>query len=280
MPRYAIFDLDNCLSNDLPRIPLIDWSQEDSDKRYAAYHDKCGEDDAGNLSVYRRVTATHTPVFLTARPAAVALQTRAWISRWLGVSNPILMMRNTGDRRPSVDVKRWQLDQLTSHYNVALEDIKVAYDDRQDIVDMYNGFGIIGMLMSIHDVCAYKKPASDWPKAAALLKELGFPSKEASATTKPQVTAADVLQQMANTFRERNAVYGDNFKMVAKLMAVLFPQGVPSELVTQDQFHLFELLLVKVSRYAISSLTHKDSIHDAAVYAAMCEAILTNQEKG
>lgn len=262
MTRYCIFDLDNCLSNDIARIPLIDWSQDDPEKRYAAYHAQCGEDDAGNLNVYRRVTATHIPVFLTARPVEVALQTRAWISHWLGVSNPRIMMRNRGDSRPSVDVKRWQLDQLFDSYGIKLEDIKVAYDDRQDIVDMYNGFGIVGMLMSIHDVCAYKKPAA------------------AQSVATSTVTAADILQEMANTFRERNAVYGDNFKMVAKLMAVLFPKGVPSELVTQDQFHLVELILVKLSRYAISNLTHKDSVRDLGVYAAMCEAILTNQEKG
>ncbi len=91
------------------------------------------------------------------------------------------------------------------------------------------------------------------------------------------MTAADILSEMAATYRERNAVYGDNFRMVAKLMAVLFPKGVPSELVVQDQFHLFELICVKLSRYAISNLTHIDSIHDAGVYAAMCEAI--NLEK-
>lgn len=87
-------------------------------------------------------------------------------------------------------------------------------------------------------------------------------------------TAADVLQEMADTYRERNAIYGSNFKMVAPLVAVLFPDGVPPELVTTHQWHLFELKLVKLSRFAISNLTHVDSIHDDAVYSAMIEAIL------
>ncbi len=89
-------------------------------------------------------------------------------------------------------------------------------------------------------------------------------------------TAADVLQEMANTFRKRNAVYGSNYEMVAPLMSVLFPDGVPSKLVTQHQFHLFELILVKLSRFAISDLKHVDSIHDLAVYGAMIESVLTN----
>ena len=90
--------------------------------------------------------------------------------------------------------------------------------------------------------------------------------------------AAMILDQMADTFRQRNAVYGDNYRMVAKLMKVLFPNGVPSEVVFSDQFHLFELKLVKLSRFAISGLTHIDSIHDDAVYAAMLESILHEKE--
>jgi hypothetical protein len=90
---------------------------------------------------------------------------------------------------------------------------------------------------------------------------------------KPELLAAEKLEAMAETFRARNKVYGSNYKMVGKLMKVLFPNGVPKDLVFEDHFHLFELMLVKLSRYAISNLTHTDSIHDAAVYAAMCEAI-------
>lgn len=93
-------------------------------------------------------------------------------------------------------------------------------------------------------------------------------------------TAADILEDMAKTFRERNAVYGDNYKMVAKLVAVLFPKGVPPELVITDQWHLFELKLVKLSRFAISNLTHQDSIHDDGVYSAMIEAIILQQNEG
>lgn len=92
-------------------------------------------------------------------------------------------------------------------------------------------------------------------------------------------SAADILEDMAKTFRERNAVYGDNYKMVAKLVAVLFPKGVPPELVITDQWHLFELKLVKLSRFAISNLTHQDSIHDDGVYSAMIEAAIQNGKK-
>ena len=87
--------------------------------------------------------------------------------------------------------------------------------------------------------------------------------------------AADILAEMANTFRERNKVYGDNYKRVGDVMIAMFPSGV--QLRTAEDFntwHLFELMIVKLTRFANTDLTHKDSIHDAAVYAAMVESLL------
>ena len=91
------------------------------------------------------------------------------------------------------------------------------------------------------------------------------------------VDVAGSLEAAAGIFRERNAVYGSNFKMVGPLMAILFPAGVPVELLRHDAFHLFELVLVKLSRLAISGLTHQDSAQDAAVYCAMIDAIIQHQ---
>lgn len=87
----------------------------------------------------------------------------------------------------------------------------------------------------------------------------------------------DLLEAMAQTYRERNAVYGDNFKNVGNVMTALFPNGL--ELKTADDFnrwHLFELVIVKLTRFANSGLTHIDSIHDAAVYTAMVESLTTD----
>lgn len=97
---------------------------------------------------------------------------------------------------------------------------------------------------------------------------------------KQRRTAADILIEMGETYRVRNAVYGDNYKMVSKLVEALFPKGVPSALVITPQWHLFELQLVKLSRFAVSGLTHVDSVHDMAVYGAMIEMILTQPEEG
>jgi lysophospholipase L1-like esterase len=118
--------------------------------------------------------------------------------------------------------------------------------------------------MSIHD--PYVPPASHF---AGVL-----------GTTAPTPrNAADILQEMSDTYRERNAVYGDNFRMVGPIMKLLFPGGVLPELLGSDQFHLFELAVVKMSRLAVSGLTHQDSARDLGVYAAMIESIINSQQK-
>lgn len=89
----------------------------------------------------------------------------------------------------------------------------------------------------------------------------------------------EILEEMARTFRERNAIYGDNWNMVGRMMVVMFPHGVQLQTTEDyDLWHLFELMIVKLSRFAVAGLGHKDSIHDLAVYAAMVEGIL-NQRK-
>ena len=69
----------------------------------------------------------------------------------------------------------------------------------------------------------------------------------------------------------------DNYKMVGKLMAVLFPHGVPKALLHGDVLHLFTMKLGKLSRFANSGLTHIDSIHDDAVYSAIIESCLRDK---
>lgn len=115
----------------------------------------------------------------------------------------------------------------------------------------------------------------EMPDAPPTRGEEAPPYKSPPGTT---ISAADILEEAGDTFRTRNAAYGSNYKMVGKIMAILFPDGVPVELLGADQFHLVELIVVKLSRYAISGLTHIDSARDGAVYFAMCEMVNRNKE--
>lgn len=93
------------------------------------------------------------------------------------------------------------------------------------------------------------------------------------------ISPADILADMATTYRERNTVYGDNWKNVGQVMMSLFPNGVHLGTAKAfNEWHLFELIVVKLTRFANSKLTHADSIHDIAVYAAMIEAAIKKKE--
>lgn len=84
------------------------------------------------------------------------------------------------------------------------------------------------------------------------------------------MTPAEILDEMANTFRERGKLYGDNYKRLGAVMEALFPDGVFLR-DAQDflQWHLFEMMVMKLTRLAVTHMSHEDSAHDLGVYAAM-----------
>lgn len=263
--KYVIFDLDNCLADDRARIPLINWSEAHPDKRYAEYHRDVSNDRVGNYSVYSDLILGegHTPIFMTARPHTVGRSnvhkmTLDWIRDNLGAENPILLMRNVGDHRPSIELKREQLTHL-SDYDVALTDIVWAYDDRADIVAMYAKHGIPAEVLAIHDVCAYTPPVR--PVLARSAKR-----------------APDFLEDGAATFRERNAIYGDTYLEFGRMCAAIFPEGIRVEPGDVDGFNRLGVLVQaigKIARYGanLNKGGHQDSAHDLMVYAAMLEEV-------
>lgn len=111
------------------------------------------------------------------------------------------------------------------------------------------------------------------PKAEAM-PEMGKPRPP---TAQPPAFAAPdaILMNMARTYRDRNAVYGDNFLRLGQTMHAMFPQGLTLQ-GPDDWIRLYFLFLqqVKLSRYATNfkSGGHKDSVHDAAVYGALLES--------
>lgn len=94
-------------------------------------------------------------------------------------------------------------------------------------------------------------------------------------TPTSNTSGADILEQAAKVFRERNQNYKDNYIRLGKALEAMFPQGLT--LYTAEEwtrFYFFMLMLVKVSRYAVNfdDRGHADSSMDACVYAAMLHA--------
>lgn len=89
-------------------------------------------------------------------------------------------------------------------------------------------------------------------------------------------TADQFLTEAADTFKKRNAIYGNNYLNVGGALASLFPEGVTLKTADDfNRFHIFMLQVVKQSRYCNNwdKGGHQDSAHDSTVYSAMLESI-------
>lgn len=83
----------------------------------------------------------------------------------------------------------------------------------------------------------------------------------------------EILSGAADTFKERHKVYGDNSKVVGQCLAALFPGGPKLDTPESHELYMFVMHIVgKLSRFAASNMTHRDSIHDIITYAALAES--------
>ena len=89
-------------------------------------------------------------------------------------------------------------------------------------------------------------------------------------------TVPELLRSGAQTYEERNRIYGDNYKQAGALLKVLFPDGLPPmDADGWNRFGVWLMVFGKAVRYAaqLQNGGHKDSAHDAMVYAAMLEEL-------
>ncbi len=88
-------------------------------------------------------------------------------------------------------------------------------------------------------------------------------------------SAADILAEASETYREKNKIYGDNYKRVGEVMHGLFPVGVTLNSADDwNRMHILLLMAVKMTRYTVNwAAGHQDSIRDMTVYGGMLEMI-------
>lgn len=155
MERFVLLDIDNCIANDGWRIPSIDWRDADLFRRYHEYHLLAPWDECGNFDLF--TGREERIVLLTSRPLFYRRSTQEWLQRH-GVNYAHLFMRNNWDHRPSLHIKRGQLEALFEYGIDIRHQIVCAYDDRPEICVMYREHGIRAEVRALHDVCAYSNP--------------------------------------------------------------------------------------------------------------------------
>lgn len=349
----AIFDLDNCLSNDAWRLKLIPWKSDPAPSDFDAYHKNMGVDGAINSGFFwrQKLVENRSLLFITSRPTKYRAETVGWLRRCL-ISDEDdwrLLMRPDGCLASSAELK---VDLFNCHIrSAAWTRVEAAFDDREDVLEAYREQGVKNtyILNGVQNRQEFWSAEECYPVGPDLNRIVGSPTpakmppidslsgEETESFSVEQIKGFDqqaiddfvvsnnsrvgglfvnrsrisgdeplsskhynprprpeefgersaslndpqsVLREAAQTFEERNAIYGNNYRQVGPIMNVLFPEGVSAELIGSDQFHLFELLVVKLSRLANAGLQHIDSARDLAVYAAMIESIIHEQEKG
>lgn len=131
-----IFDLDGTLADATHREHFV--RRPVGQKDWDAFH-KAAEKDRGKYGVLRSYLA------LEATGAEVQIWTgrdekyRDMTIKWLaenGIHDPVLKMRPTGDHTPDDEMKSAWIDE-------ADRPIQMAFEDRQRVVDMWRGRGVL-----------------------------------------------------------------------------------------------------------------------------------------
>lgn len=80
------------------------------------------------------------------------------------------------------------------------------------------------------------------------------------------------LRKAAETYEERNKLYGDNYKRFGQIMTALFPDGILLKTIEDhNRFGVFVQIVSKITRYAEQFIggRHADSLLDTSVYSMM-----------
>lgn len=109
-------------------------------------------------------------------------------------------------------------------------------------------------------------------------KSLGYDISggEDPALTTFQKRVLGILSQSHDVYKDRSAIYKDNFRSVGRVMVALFPEGRPPLVTAEDydRWHIFELLIIKLTRYANNyDQPHEDSLLDQLPYLGILGAL-------
>lgn len=152
--KYIILDLDNCISDDKWRMDRIDKTEKDPQKKYDHYHDLCHLDRFGyknGMLVRNAIDAGHFIVIITGRPERVRKPTEEWLQKF-AVPFHFMFMRPNNAPLTATELKGSAVELMSSHLGILPGDIVAAYDDRQDVIDMYKEYGIPAERHFIHEV--------------------------------------------------------------------------------------------------------------------------------
>ena len=127
LPEVVIFDIDGTLAHMNGKRSPFDWQRVDVDDLdrtiAAAFKD--------------HMTLGHKIFVLSGRDGESREKTEQWLD-FYGLKYEKLLMRKTGDFRKDSIVK----EEIYNHYIKGSYNVRVIYDDRQQVVDMWRSLGL------------------------------------------------------------------------------------------------------------------------------------------
>lgn len=150
--KYIVLDLDNTIFDDLHRYEKIDWQHPDNFWRFHPYHELAFKDECKNKHLF--LEAKEEIIVITARPEYYRDTTNNSLKQH-GITPRLMMMRQPDETRGSAVLKSELLDQALAWLEAKPCDITCAYDDRQDVVDMYLAKGVRAERAFINDEHLY-----------------------------------------------------------------------------------------------------------------------------
>lgn len=264
--KLAVIDLDGTLFDERHRNHLAKEGNWDAYNR-AHIHDTLFDEIKFHVEYLSSIG--YEIVFLTGRSQSCVASTVCQLDELF--EGYRLFMRQVGDLRKSSVFKSSKLREILKSKDYS--EVYAVDDQDENLLSMKTV--ILEKLIPFTLQYASQGEIKDFCQFDGLIQR-GTAIEVEDSIDLPAPTA-EILRLMADTFEERNKVYGSNYERVAPIMKILFPDGLTPEILHSDQWHLFELIVVKMTRFAISGLQHKDSIHDTGVYSAMIESILEKQ---
>lgn len=143
-----VLDIDNCISDDSWRVRYILKNEHVPFKKFHKYHSLCAFDISYPFTEYcNHLENNESIAIITARPELYKHLTEHWlyINGW---EYDYLIMRPDGNHFPSASFKMRAILNLMA---TEQEDITMCYDDREDVLDVYEKLGLATTRLSINE---------------------------------------------------------------------------------------------------------------------------------
>lgn len=140
--KIAVFDMDGTLTDDSERAHLKPTEKIDQCTSWQLYNCKCKQDKPKpwvvDMLIGMQQDQSMTPVIVTSRPFIYRVETFDWL-RDHGIdptSLPIFMRFERSDFNP-VNSIQFKMNILVNLWQAGVNEICVALDDREDIIEAY-----------------------------------------------------------------------------------------------------------------------------------------------